>query len=825
MRKFVVFTLFTFLSVVLVVLSVVLVFFTRDVYAQVKVAAYYYPWYSNRFHYDQGYLREYLNQGPTLGEYDDRQSAVVEQHMEWSQQANIGVWITSWFGPRSLTDSTLISSILPAIEGSSLQFALFYESEDRIGITDPNLDRVVDDINYICDKYLNHPNYYHIGGRPVLFIYLARALQEEGVLARALLMMRTTGSKRGFHFYVVADHAFGPPPVGKAEYFSYFDAITNYDVYGQLAGPLYAGPERLSEYYRQQAQWKARAALQGCYFIPGITPGFNDRGVRIEVNHTPLSRKLTADADFGSFFKKSLEYAKSQVDPGADSLLVVTSFNEWHEDTQIEPAKGTLTTVPFNYTQGLEYDGYGTLYLDILYNMTTSGVTFRKPPPAPSRKPTSIPTEPPTPSPTRVPTPLPTPSPSSLPTLLHTHFPTQMPTINQTLDSVPMTRDWNPDSFFSCDDSRFGTFPTYTEGNKTCIWLAARPVEQLIYCQPSEPAYYVCEETCGRCKDNCFDSTGTFNYNGVERGCLWLSLRTFVQDIVCKPGSPAYDTVCPETCNACLPTLRHAPLPSPMPTPNLPLSSLIMTLDHSPDSCDDSRFGTFPTDTEGNKTCIWLAARPVEQLIYCQPSEPAYYVCEETCGRCKDNCFDSTGTFNYNGVERGCLWLSLRTFVQDIVCKPGSPAYDTICPETCNACLPTLRHAPLPSPMPTPNLPLSSLIMTLDHSPDSCDDSRFGTFPTYTEGNKTCIWLAARPVEQLIYCQPSEPAYYVCEETCGRCKDNCFDSTETFNYNGVERGCLWLSLRTFVQDIVCKPGSPAYDTICPETCNACDGRG
>ena len=167
---------------------------------------------------------------------------------------------------------------------------------------------------------------------------------------------------------------------------------------------------------------------------------------------------------------------------------------------------------------------------------------------------------------------------------------------------------------------------------------------------------------------------------------FWLSLRTFVQDIVCKPGNPAYDTVCPETCNACLPTLRNAPLPSPMPTPNNALKSLLMTLDESPDSCDFSRFGTFPTNSQGNKTCIWLAARPDEQQIYCQPSQAAYYVCEETCGRCKDNCCDSTGTFNYQGVERGCLWLSLRTFVQDIVCKPGNPAYDTVCPETCNAC-------------------------------------------------------------------------------------------------------------------------------------------
>ena len=50
--------------------------------------------------------------------------------------------------------------------------------------------------------------------------------------------------------------------------------------------------------------------------------------------------------------------------------MIVNSFNEWHEDTQIEPAVGDTTNVPFDHTQGLHYEGYGTRYLDILREET-----------------------------------------------------------------------------------------------------------------------------------------------------------------------------------------------------------------------------------------------------------------------------------------------------------------------------------------------------------------------------------------------------------------------------------------------------------------------
>ena len=53
-------------------------------------------------------------------------------------------------------------------------------------------------------------------------------------------------------------------------------------------------------------------------------------------------------------------------------MMHITTFNEWREDTMIEPTVITATTTQDSrtsgnqYTQGLFYQGYGTTYLDII---------------------------------------------------------------------------------------------------------------------------------------------------------------------------------------------------------------------------------------------------------------------------------------------------------------------------------------------------------------------------------------------------------------------------------------------------------------------------
>jgi len=79
---------------------------------------------------------------------------------------------------------------------------------------------------------------------------------------------------------------------------------------------------------------------------------------------------LTPDSPEVSLFAYSLPKAINLVDPLFANLLMVNSFNEWHEDSMIEPCVGGMTNQPTWMTNGVEYEGYGELYLDLLRNAT-----------------------------------------------------------------------------------------------------------------------------------------------------------------------------------------------------------------------------------------------------------------------------------------------------------------------------------------------------------------------------------------------------------------------------------------------------------------------
>ncbi|KAG7352533.1 glycosyl hydrolase family 99 protein [Nitzschia inconspicua] len=346
---------------------------------ELTVGVYYYPWYKDDFHRGDGYVRNQLSppQEPWLGEYDDTNPIIIAKHLEWSRQANIGLWVTSWWGQGSREDVTLKTAILRHPELNSHQFAIFYETTGRIKESEGfSTQRVEPDVAYLCQEYFDHPNYFRLDGKPVLFVYLTRKLDMNQKLPEVLQLMRQAATNAGCgDVYIVGDHVFQGPPETEDLYppLSMLNAVTNYDVYGSMGGKGgYVGQDGVTRYYNQQRRWRDLAHNSDCHFIPAVSPGYNDLGVRPEKAHPPLSRKLSATSPHGSLFEAALRQARTLVDgPTTQNLLMVNSFNEFHEDTQIEPVIGPTTTLPESLTNGLEYDGYGELYLDILRKETT----------------------------------------------------------------------------------------------------------------------------------------------------------------------------------------------------------------------------------------------------------------------------------------------------------------------------------------------------------------------------------------------------------------------------------------------------------------------
>ena len=344
--------------------------------ASLQVGAYYYGWYSSAGrHWADGYLRHRLapSQQPQLGEYDSRAASTIATQLGWAQRYGIDYLISSWWGQGSYEDVTTHDYLLPSPAIGSTKVALMYESLALLPVTSGviNFDatteaKLVSDVDYMARAYFSNPHYLRVDGKPVLYFYVSRIWR--GDYAHAIATLRATIRQRyGYDLYLVGDEVdWDGTPV--PDRIKLFDAITAYTMYSDTQTPGWPDSTGYLTGVRDRyVRFKAAADASGVRFIPDALPGFNDRGVRLAVDHYVLPPELHAGAD-GSFglFRGFLDLDASFLDPVVP-MLDVTSFNEWHEDTEIEPtAAGTATATPTTYTQGYTYTAHGLGLLDAL---------------------------------------------------------------------------------------------------------------------------------------------------------------------------------------------------------------------------------------------------------------------------------------------------------------------------------------------------------------------------------------------------------------------------------------------------------------------------
>lgn len=101
--------------------------------------------------------------------------------------------------------------------------------------------------------------------------------------------------------------------------------------------------------------WKSLASFarkNRLLFVPSVGPGYADTRIR------PWNGKTTRDRQHGKYYEHAWRSALRVNAP----VVSVTSFNEWHEGTQIEPAV-PATDGPYTYEDYTP--GSPTFYLDM----------------------------------------------------------------------------------------------------------------------------------------------------------------------------------------------------------------------------------------------------------------------------------------------------------------------------------------------------------------------------------------------------------------------------------------------------------------------------
>ncbi len=304
--------------------------------------AYYYPWYSPDRHWDEGYRGT-----PVLGEYDSADPVTINRHIDWATEYSVDFFAISWWGQRSFEDTVMRGPFLDAIAGRDFRFAILYESagllnlnQGKINLDDPAVRKqLTTDFTYLAKTTFQHPNALTIGGRPVIFLYLTRTFT--GDVKTALQQAKTAAIAAGSaEPYIIGDEVYWQYP--NAERIRLFDGVTAYNMHTSVPNIADGFAENVDKQYRL---WAKATAQQGIAFIPDILPGFDDTAVRPEAGHPPIPRSVDL---FTNQLNTAIELAS-----GEQSIIMVTSWNEWHEDTSIEPAleEGTAYLEVLRYAQ------------------------------------------------------------------------------------------------------------------------------------------------------------------------------------------------------------------------------------------------------------------------------------------------------------------------------------------------------------------------------------------------------------------------------------------------------------------------------------------
>ncbi|HWM05343.1 MAG TPA: discoidin domain-containing protein [Actinophytocola sp.] len=294
-----------------------------------NVHLFYYPWYGSPQvhggyrHWQQGGHTPPNDIGadfyPTLGAYDSGDlTGAVTQHMEWVRQSGAGVIVYSWWGQGSYEDG-LVDGVLEAADRFGVKVA--WHLEPYAGRSAAS---TVDDIEYINDRYGDHPAFYRSaehGDKGAYYVFSSLSIPDadwaalDAVTDDSIVLAQTTDTSR-------IDH---------------FSGLYTYD---GIAGATAPGWENAGEY----------AKANGLVWAPSVAPGYlDDRAV--PGNTTP-----TVDRQNGAMYDQQWGNALDPAKGGVPTWVSVTSFNEWHEGSIIEPAR-TSPPGGFGYQT---YDGaYG----------------------------------------------------------------------------------------------------------------------------------------------------------------------------------------------------------------------------------------------------------------------------------------------------------------------------------------------------------------------------------------------------------------------------------------------------------------------------------
>lgn len=247
---------------------------------------------------------------PALGAYDSHDPEVIDQHCRWANAAGIDGFIVSWWGHNDYTDRAM-AKILDGCQRHGLSACIYYETVPR----PRTAETAAEDIVRVLNKYGKHPAHLKVNGKPVVFVY-GRALNELGLTAW-LDAVKLINQKYQGGFTAMGDQfSYGAARI--------FDGLHTYNTAGKLRGMEPAAARKWAA--QTYPTWVQLTDEAGKISAITVIPGYDDTKIR--------KPGLAVKRYDGELYRVQWEEA-IKADP---RWVLVTSFNEWHEGSEIEPS-------------------------------------------------------------------------------------------------------------------------------------------------------------------------------------------------------------------------------------------------------------------------------------------------------------------------------------------------------------------------------------------------------------------------------------------------------------------------------------------------------
>ena len=258
---------------------------------------------------------------PRLGPYSSRDPGVISAHMSMMAGVGVGVVSVSWYPPGLADENgpptdSIIPTLLEAAHDHGLKICLHVEPyQDR------NASNFRQYLQYVHQQYGSHPAYYKVrrGSRelPLFYVYdsyrVTVAEWQKIFTKTGYLSVRNTELDALFIGLLVdMKHRYDLKTAGFDGFYTYFAAN------GFSYGSTWKNWKSLASY----------AYKNSLIFIPSVGPGYIDTRIR------PWNSKNTHARRKGLYYETAWRSAVA----APSKMISITSFNEWHEGTQIEPA-------------------------------------------------------------------------------------------------------------------------------------------------------------------------------------------------------------------------------------------------------------------------------------------------------------------------------------------------------------------------------------------------------------------------------------------------------------------------------------------------------